>query len=94
LGFSADPFTWKIGRLRERLDRAVANNAWSTMFPDARLEHLNYCKSDRRALLLDTKFQPGLNKQKGGPRRFEAKWLQEKTFRDVVQRAWSEAEST
>jgi hypothetical protein len=64
------------------------------MFPDARLEHLNYCKSDRRALLLDTKFQPGLNKQKGGPRRFEAKWLQEKTFRDVVQRAWSEAEST
>jgi hypothetical protein len=64
------------------------------MFPDARLEHLNYCKSDHIALLLDTEFQPALNQQKGGTRRFEAKWLQEKTFRDVVQRAWLEAEST
>jgi hypothetical protein len=26
LGFIGDPFTWKRGRLRERLDRAVANN--------------------------------------------------------------------
>jgi hypothetical protein len=26
LGFTGDPFTWKHGRIRQRLDRAVATN--------------------------------------------------------------------
>jgi hypothetical protein len=31
LGYSGNIFTWKRGRIRERLDRAVANEAWNTM---------------------------------------------------------------
>jgi hypothetical protein len=71
----------------------VANNAWSLMFPVAKLQHLDYCKSDHRALLLDTDFQDGIASQGTGPRRFEARWLHEKKFREVVQRAWQDASS-
>jgi hypothetical protein len=35
LGYSGNIFTWKRGRIRERLDRAVANEAWNTMHPGA-----------------------------------------------------------
>jgi exonuclease III len=33
LGYTGDLFTWRRGRLRERLDRAAANSAWADMFP-------------------------------------------------------------
>jgi hypothetical protein len=51
---------------------------------------LDYCKSDHRAILLDTEFQnhPG---QTRGLRRFEAKWFQEKNFKQIVERAWVKA---
>jgi hypothetical protein len=35
LGFTGDPFTWKCGRMRQRLDRVVATNSWSLMHPGA-----------------------------------------------------------
>jgi hypothetical protein len=37
IGFMGDPFTWKRGQMRERLDRAVANGDWITMHPGAML---------------------------------------------------------
>jgi hypothetical protein len=42
LGFTGDPFTWKRGLIRERLDRVVVNGAWSVMNPGAVLQHLDY----------------------------------------------------
>jgi hypothetical protein len=33
LGFSGDPSTWKRGRMRQRLDRAVATLSWSVQHP-------------------------------------------------------------
>jgi hypothetical protein len=83
LGFSGDVFTWKRGRIRERLDRGVANGAWSVMHPAASVQHLDYIKSDHRPILVDTEapMQHSSAKQK----RFEAKWLQEKDFQERVQ---------
>jgi hypothetical protein len=46
LGFTGDPFTWKRGRMRERLDRALVNHSWSVLFLRAALQHLEYCRSD------------------------------------------------
>jgi endonuclease/exonuclease/phosphatase family metal-dependent hydrolase len=83
LGFSGDAFTWKRGRIRERLDRGVANGAWSVMHPAASVQHLDYIRSDHRPILVDTEapMQHSSAKQK----RFEAKWLQEKGFQEKVQ---------
>jgi hypothetical protein len=62
IGFIGDPFTWRRGRIRERLDRALANRAWIDMNPGAVLKHLDYMKSDHRPILLDTEYQnPSIN---------------------------------
>jgi hypothetical protein len=84
LGFSRDPFTWKHGRMRQRLDRAVATNAWSIMHPGPMVQHLGYIRSDHRPILLDTDYHAGAAQGRSGPHRFEAKWLRENNFRDVV----------
>jgi hypothetical protein len=88
LGFSGDVFTWKRGQIRQRLDRAIANGQWMNMHPGAVLQHLGYIRSDHWPILLDTKYQAGVGRQKHGPRRFEAKWLREEGFRQVVEDAW------
>jgi hypothetical protein len=80
MGFSGDHFTWRRGRIRERLDRAVSNGNWSLMHPDARVHHLGYIRSDHRPILLDTDYEPSANTQQV-PKRFEAKWLKEESFR-------------
>jgi hypothetical protein len=90
LGFVGDSYTWKRGRIRERLDRVVANNAWNLLHPGVLVQHLGYIRSDHRPILLDTEAQQvQLNNHKG-PRRFEAKWLREPQFREVVEHAWGE----
>ncbi|XP_071680424.1 uncharacterized protein [Lolium perenne] len=81
LGVFGDPYTWQRGRIRERLDRTVASPSWSAMFPNAAPHHL------------DTDFDNMPAQPNHGPKRFEAKWLQESTFRDVVQKAWLAAGS-
>jgi hypothetical protein len=86
LAFSGDAFTWKRGRIRERLDRGVANGAWLVMHLAASVQHLDYIRSDHRPILVDTKedvHQPS-TKQKC----FEAKWLQEKGFQEKLQQTW------
>jgi hypothetical protein len=90
LGFSGDSFTWKRGRIRERLDRAVASDAWNIMHPGALVQHLDYVKSDHRPIMVDTEYQVIPNRRHK-VRRFEAKWLRESGFNDVVQEAWSAA---
>jgi hypothetical protein len=93
MGFSGDSFTWKRGKIRERLDRAVSNGSWTAMHPGAVVQHLGYIKSDHRPILLDTDFQNVQVHPKSGPQRFEAKWLMESEFREEVRRAWDTAAS-
>jgi hypothetical protein len=92
IGFIGDPFTWKRGRVRERLDRAVVSPSWSALYPGAVLRHLDFCKSDHRTIMLDTDYKDEASQRKPRPKYFEAKWLNEKTFRDVVKEAWQGAD--
>ena len=89
LGFYGEIFTWKRGRIRERLDRVVANGAWSLMHPSAGLVHLDYIKSDHRPILLDTEHHSFMEPRQSKQKKFEAKWLHEKVFSEEVQRAWN-----
>jgi hypothetical protein len=91
VGFSGEPFTWRRGRIRERLDRAVATSEWMIMHPGAILQHLPWTKSDHRPILLDTDYQQVEVRAHDGPKRFEAKWLKEEKFREEVVRAWEQA---
>ena len=88
MGFIGDPFTWHRGRIRERLDRGSINDEWALLFSAIALEHLQFARSDHRPLLFNTNFYANLN---GGgtakPLRFEACWLQEQTFSNVVKEA-------
>ncbi|XP_071677062.1 uncharacterized protein [Lolium perenne] len=94
IGCMGDPFTWKRGRIRERLDRAVADGNWLMLNPGAKLQHLGFIKSDHRPILLDTEYQVIPPPPRSGPRRLKAAWLKENEFRQEVRKAWDNALST
>jgi hypothetical protein len=58
LGFSGPKFTWCNGRsgvefTRERLDRALANQAWTVLYNVVKVNVLHRCSSDHHPLLVD-----------------------------------------
>lgn len=96
LGFEGDAFTWRNhshsqeGYIRERLDRAVANPEWRAMFPTARVINGDPRHSDHRPVIIELE---GKNKGVRGRNghndfRFEAAWLEEEKFKEVVKEAW------
>ena len=74
--------------IRERLDRALANDGWQRKFVNATVHHLNYSKSDHRPILMSLDEEPV--HEHNGPTllRLESRWLKEKRFLEVVQQAW------
>jgi hypothetical protein len=58
----------------------------------AMLTHLEYTISDHRPLLLDSEHQPTQTNNNSSPHRFEAKWLQDKNFKELVEKAWEDAD--
>jgi hypothetical protein len=69
----------------------VADEEWKLLYPGAVLQNLDFGKADHRPILIDTEFhnfEPCVGTK---PRRFEAKWLKERGFAVVVQRAWERA---
>jgi hypothetical protein len=92
VGFVGDPFTWHRGTMRERLDRGIANQSWIQMHDKATIIHLEYNHSDHRPLLLDTDYYI-VNSGPINPknRSFEARWLKEEGFFEVVQEKWDAA---
>ena len=88
-GFIGEKFTWHRGGIRESLDRALANDAWKNRFGEAILQNLDYGQSDHRPILMcvEAEVQPTVV----GPSvlRFEAHWLKEPKFQQVVEEAWA-----
>jgi hypothetical protein len=95
LGYAGDSFTWRrkwsrrILGIRERLDRACANEAWVELFPTASLANLDMIRSDHRPILMDTEYyRSSATSGKIRKKRFEGKWLKEDGVGEVVQNAW------
>jgi hypothetical protein len=88
VGYTGDKFTWCRGQIRERLDRALANEAWCSKFPDASLVHLDYYRSDHRPILLSMDEENMPDEKGPAILRFEARWLKEKNFMEIVEGAW------
>lgn len=90
--YTGDKYTWRRGEIRERLDRAVCNEAWMEKFPLAMLFHEQHVHSDHRPIWIDTEhFDGELLRKRSGGLRFEAKWLQEETVEEIVKSAWERA---
>ena len=92
LGFVGPNFTWCNGRFGEqrtliRLDRMVANEAWSRVFPDAKVHHVSMSSSDHCLLAL---FLRKDQCRMEGKKRFffEAMWTREKDCKELVELAW------
>lgn len=60
------------------------------MHPHAALQNLNYNHSDHRPLLVDTDYYAQVNEGGNNVKCFEARWLRENAFADIVQEAWQE----
>ena len=56
--------------------------------------HEEFNKSDHWPLLIETEFYATMQQRRpSGPRRFEARWLQEESVDSIVQAAWDRAKS-
>lgn len=93
VGSSGPHFTWCNGRsghqkIRERLDKGLANEEWLSLFPGALVKNLPRFASDHAPIFLDT--NGALN---AGPKpfRFESCWIKDEGSRVVVDEAWSKA---
>ena len=90
LGFSGQKFTW-CKRLAggfmvwERLDRAVANQEWISMFPGYSVTHLDTVFSNHKPLSIHME---GFQIQNQRPWRFEQVWLNDEACRSTVEATW------
>lgn len=91
IGYSGLWFTWERGNhpetnIRERLNRAIANDEWRGLFPLVKVRYLSHFFFDHCPLLVDT--AEGINSSK--PRRFlyDAWWAMEEDFGKELARIW------
>ncbi|CAJ2628079.1 unnamed protein product [Trifolium pratense] len=86
------PFTWfkSLGTFRaveERLDRALANDAWFQKFPTAILENLPAPASDHYPILLVREPENRISRIRSRFK-FENAWLVDPDFSDFVSNRW------
>ncbi|GMI71729.1 hypothetical protein HRI_000842200 [Hibiscus trionum] len=96
LEFNEAWFTWERGKLphtniRERLDRAVANQEWWSMHPSYCVTHLVHSISDHCPLLIDTVGHTiALRRTSRDKFRFDANWVLEEEVDDLIKSAWGD----
>ncbi|KAM7518224.1 hypothetical protein LguiB_017186 [Lonicera macranthoides] len=93
-------FTWyrsfPNGQIvKERLDRALGNFRFQTLFPNANLSVLGFHGSDHRAILLDLECgdcgSATTNARRGNGFKFEEYWVRHEDCRNTVLQAWAAA---
>ncbi|KAI5349670.1 hypothetical protein L3X38_002559 [Prunus dulcis] len=92
---SGVPFTWCNGHcdnsiIYKRLDRALVNPDWMSLYPHYELQNLPTLRSDYGPILLTCNHIP---RRIPKAFRFEAMWLAQKDFDKVVTQTWNSAYS-
>lgn len=95
LGFCGKSYTWTNGKhglalIKERLDRAVADERWVIKFPKATEEHLTMELSDHCPIMVSTGGRIPFVRR---PFRFVKAWASDKSSFKVVENAWKRLEN-
>ncbi|XP_071928172.1 uncharacterized protein [Coffea arabica] len=84
VSFDGSAFTWTNGSLWQRLDRALANEAWGELFQTTKVFHLMRGRSDHAPLLIKC----GSSMGRGSAFRFLNVWRRHPKFLEMVRGAW------
>ncbi|KAF5447472.1 hypothetical protein F2P56_033026 [Juglans regia] len=91
--FEGDYFTWSNRReglhfTKEKLDRALGNLSWFSLFPDYYVSTLSAYCSNHCPILLTTGagLTTGMRNQR--PFRYEANWDSREECGDLIKKAW------
>ncbi|KAK9997370.1 hypothetical protein SO802_022056 [Lithocarpus litseifolius] len=89
LGYTGDKFTWKGkrqgGMVFERLNKAVANNQWSSLNPGTSIFHLQTHSSDHKPIVINPE---GITPKPNRPFKFEKMWLSDGGCSQTVKDTW------
>jgi exonuclease III len=93
LGYSGPKYTWTNGRhgtdfTKERLDRAVANGEWCSIFPDVEVSVLARRSSDHNPIFInfDSKSRDG--RRRKGIFRYDARWSKIEGTKNIIKKLW------
>jgi hypothetical protein len=96
LGYSGSLFTWSNRRsdgtfTKERLDRAVANQEWCSLFPSFVVDILAARTSDHCPVLVSFSAHPRRGQNRGpvgSGFKLEANWLNDSESEEIIRTAW------
>ncbi|CAL1383060.1 unnamed protein product [Linum trigynum] len=99
MGFQGYPYTWDNSRrhggfIEERLDRFVGTGNWRTLYPQARVLHLDKMRSDHRPLVCDTLRAEDEEPCWRWSFHFDPMWIKHEECTGVITNAWSEGDSS
>ncbi|XP_056697371.1 uncharacterized protein [Spinacia oleracea] len=93
IGFSGQKFTWtnkrKLDPIFERLDRALYNSEWLTMYPESNLYHLPRLGSDHCPIFLST--SPIQRTPYPNHFKFEPMWTMDPSFSPLIGNEWAKS---
>lgn len=94
--FEGWSYTWSNNRvgddnIKQRLDRALANDVWLQIYPRTHVVHLPKRRSDHLPLLIQIKGHVPTKKRKKRQRsfKFEKLWLRDLETKDIISVVWS-----
>jgi hypothetical protein len=86
---TGDKFTWRRGKIRERLDRSVSNVEWHNMFPFAALVNEGMTKSDYHPVVVNSDYYNSVATQ--SRTEIQARCLEEPSVEEIINAAWNKA---
>ena len=96
LGFEGAEFTWRRSSspdsIEDRIDRCLATPEWTTIFPSARVFHLEYWRSDHRPLLLASDGEKERPTPRKSSRFFFEEACDEEECGTIIREAWESSD--
>jgi hypothetical protein len=93
LGFRGPKYTWTNGRqgrafTKERLDRAVANGEWCSLFPNMEVSVLARRSSDHNPIFIAYGLEDINRGANGRPFRYDTRWSKLEGVKNTIKKVW------